>query len=53
MRRGAAVNDLGEEDAGFVADVRVVHAARYGEAEAHAAPLQVNLLIIPLKLFRH
>ena len=53
MRRGAAVNDLGDEDAGVVADVRVVRAARDGEAEARAAPLQVNLLIIPLKLFRH
>ena len=53
MRRGAAVNDLGDEDAGVVADVRVVRAARDGEAEAGAAPLQVNLLIIPLKLFRH
>ena len=34
MRRGAAVNDLeeGDEDAGVVGDVWVVHAARDGEA---------------------
>ena len=40
VRRGAAVNDLNDEDAGVVADVRVVRAAHDGEAEARAAPLQ-------------
>ena len=44
MRRGAAVNDLeeGDEDAGVVGDVPPA-----------MEKLQVNLLIIPLKLFRH
>lgn len=52
-RRRPTSYQLGDVDGGIVADVRVVGAARDAEAQAGAAPLQHDLLVLPLIVTVH
>ena len=45
---GAALNDFRNENAGVVADVRVVSTSRYAEAQSRGSSFQSDFVVLPL-----